>query len=69
MEPAPGTVTLAGTVATELLLLEREITVPLPGVGPVSVTTPVEEAPPLTLVGLRVIEDKVAEGGGVVVAV
>jgi hypothetical protein len=56
-------------VATELLLLEREITAPLLGVGPVSFTTPVEEAPPLTLVGLRVIEDKVAEGGGVVVPV
>lgn len=57
-------VTLAGTVATALLLLESEMTVPPLGAGPFRVTSPVEEAPPLTLMGLRLIEDRAEEGGG-----
>jgi hypothetical protein len=47
-----GTVTLVGTVATAVLLLERLITSPPGGAAPVSVTVPVEGAPPFTLVGL-----------------
>src|SRR5882762_2705587 len=54
-----ATVTLAGTVATDVLLLEREITVPPPGAGPLKVTLPVEGFPPLTLVGFSVSEVRV----------
>jgi hypothetical protein len=59
-----GTVTLAGTVATAVLLLERETRAPPPGAGAFSVTLPVEGDPPLTLVGFDVSEDSVAEPGG-----
>ena len=48
------TVTLAGTVATEVKLLERVITAPPVGAGPFKVTVPVEGVPPLTLLGFRV---------------
>ena len=37
-----ATVTLAGTVAAEVLLLERVTTAPPDGAGPFSVTVPVE---------------------------
>ena len=46
-------VTLAGTVATEVKLLERVITAPPVGAGPFKVTVPVEGVPPLTLLGFR----------------
>jgi hypothetical protein len=59
-----GTVTLAGTVATAVLLLERETRAPPLGAGAFSVTLPVEGDPPLTLVGFGVSEDSVAEPGG-----
>jgi len=59
-----ATVTLGGTVAAEVLLLDRETTVPPLGAGPLRVTLPVEEFPPLTLVGLSVSEDGVAEPCG-----
>ena len=49
-----ATVTLAGTVATEVRLLERVTTVPAVGAGPESVTVPVDGAGPLTVVGFRV---------------
>jgi hypothetical protein len=58
-DPA-GTVTLAGTVAAALAL-ESVTTAPPAGAIPVSVTVPVEEAPPFTVAGLRVSED--AAGG------
>src|SRR2546425_426333 len=53
------TVTPAGTVAAELLL-ERETRAPAPGGGPVSVTVPVEDesGPPVTLVGVRLSEER-----------
>ena len=50
----PGTITLAGTVATDVLLLERVTTAPPPGAGPLKVTVPVEGLPPATLVGFKV---------------
>jgi hypothetical protein len=50
-----ATVTLAGTVAADALL-ERATTAPPLGAAPLSVTVPVDDAPPLTLVGLSSIE-------------
>ena len=52
-----GTVTLAGTMATAVLLLERATTAPPLGAAPLRVTVPCEELPPVTLVGLSVNED------------
>ena len=60
-----GMVTLAGTVATAVLALARETRAPPPGAGPLSVTLPVKEEPPLTLVWFSVSEVRV--GGGVTV--
>ena len=51
-----GTVTLASTVATDVLLLVRVTTAPPDGAGPVKVTVPVDDVPPITEVGLRVTE-------------
>jgi hypothetical protein len=50
-----ATVTLAGTAAADALL-ERETIAPPLGAPPLSVTIAVEDAPPLTLVGLSPIE-------------
>jgi hypothetical protein len=56
-ELAPAaTATLAGTAAADALL-ERETTAPPLGAAPLSVTVPVEDVPPLTLVGLSATED------------
>lgn len=44
-----ATVTLEGTVAADVLLLESATTDPPAGAGPLSVTVPVEELPPCTL--------------------
>ena len=46
-----ATVTLEGTVAATVLLLESAIVAPPAGAAPLSVTVPVEEFPPVTLVG------------------
>jgi hypothetical protein len=59
-----GMVTLAGTVAADVLLLERETTVPPAGAGPLRVTVPVDGLPPFTLVGLSASEDRTGELGG-----
>src|SRR5437773_1656776 len=59
-----GTVTLDGTVATDVSLLESATCAPPDGAGPLSVTLPVDEFPPVTLVGLRVREVRVGGGGG-----
>ena len=54
-----GMVTLAGTVATAVLLLERETRAPPVGADPLSFRLPVEGDPLLTLVGFRVSEVRV----------
>ena len=53
--PPANTVTEAGTDAAALLL-ESPTVDPVDGAGPVNVTVPVEEAPPVTAVGLKVTE-------------
>src|SRR5437879_5981840 len=60
-----ATVTLAGTVAVDVLL-ERETAMPPLGAGgPLSVTVPVEVcAPPVTLVGFSVSEERVGRACG-----
>jgi hypothetical protein len=58
IDPA-GTVTEEGTVAYALLL-DSEMTAPEEGAGPVNVTVPVDEVPPLTVSGLSEIELSVA---------
>ena len=57
-----GTVTLAGTAATEGLVLESATATPLEGAAALRVTVPVEGLPPTTLVGLRLNEERVAGG-------
>src|SRR2546425_3726749 len=59
-----ATVTLAGTVAVDVLL-ERETAVPPLGAGPLSVTVPVGDCtPPVTLVGFSVSEERVGRACG-----
>jgi hypothetical protein len=66
-----ATVTLAGTCAAVVLLLDNDTVAPPVGAAPLSVTVPVDEAPPVTLVGFRDTEesDTVAAGFTVSVAV
>jgi hypothetical protein len=60
VEPA-ATVTLAGTWAAAVLLLDTVTRAPPAGAAPFSVTVPVELLlPPTTVVGVRVIVDNVA---------
>jgi len=51
-----ATVTLAGTVAADVLLLETATTAPPAGAGPFKVTVPAEENPPVTVDGFSVSE-------------
>ena len=65
-----GTVTLAGTVPTAVLLLASVTTIPPLGAGPLRVTVPWDEFPPVTLAGLRLTPDTVtAAGAGFTVSV
>ena len=57
----PGaTVTLAGTVAAAELS-DSVTTAPPDGAAALSVTVPVDDAPPTTVVGLRVSDERVAD--------
>jgi len=58
------TVTPEGTLAAGELLLERVTCTPPAGAGPLSVTVPVEEFPPVTVAGFRVVEESERVGGG-----
>jgi hypothetical protein len=59
-----GTITLAGTVAAEELLLDNVTTVPAEGGNPLRVTVPVELAePPTTLVGFNVKDARAVAAG------
>jgi hypothetical protein len=63
-----ATVTDAGTVA-EVSLLARETLAPPEGAALVSVTVPLEDVPPVTLVGLSVTDESVAAAlAGVIVS-
>ena len=63
VDPA-GTVTLGTTTwATPVLLLTRVTTAPPVGAGALRVTVPVEELPPMTLVGFRDTELRTTVGG------
>ena len=57
-----ATVTLAGTCAAAVLLLDRVTTAPPAGAGPFSVTVPMQEFPPTIEVGLRLTEFKTGAG-------
>src|SRR5882762_5868226 len=61
-----ATVTLDGVLATFVLLLESVTTAPPEGAAPLRVTVPVEEFPPMTLVGFTVSEE--SGGAGVTVS-
>jgi len=67
-ELLPGaTVTLAGTLATDGLLLDNATTVPPAGAAPLRATVPVEELPAFTVEGDSVNDD--STGGLMVTAV
>jgi hypothetical protein len=51
-----ATVTLAGTVATPVLLLVSVTTAPPAGAVPLNVTVPCDVFPPTTLVGFRLTD-------------
>ena len=57
-----ATVTLPGTWAAAVLLLESITRAPPAGAGPFSVTVPVEETPPSTDVGFRLTVLSTATG-------
>jgi hypothetical protein len=63
------TVTLAGTVAKLVLLLESVTDAPPSGATPFSVTTPVDAAPPFTNVGFSDSEPRRPPVAGVTVSV
>src|SRR5271165_2627328 len=52
-----ATVTLAGSCAAPVLLLDKVTSAPPEGAGPFSMTVPLEVFPPATDVGFRVRED------------
>ena len=56
-------VTLDGTRAAVVLLLDNATAAPPVGAAPLSVTVPVDEFPPVTLVGFNARELSVTAGG------
>jgi hypothetical protein len=64
-----ATVTLAGTCAAVVLLLLSPTVAPPVGAAPLSVTVPVDEMPPVTLVGFRETEDNDTAAAGFTVSV
>jgi len=62
------TVTIVGTVARDVLLLDRLTEVSTDG-ETVNVTVPCESSPPFTLVGLRLSEARLTADAGVTVNV
>jgi hypothetical protein len=60
VDPA-AMLTLVGTVAAEVLLLDKEKTAPPLGAGALRMISPVEAFPPLTLVGFNVSENEIGE--------
>src|SRR5260221_93924 len=58
-----ATVTLEGVLATVVLLLESATAAPPAGAAAVKVTVPVDEFPPVTLVGFRVSEERETVAG------
>lgn len=58
-----ATVTLEGTLAAAALPLESATCAPPAGAVPLKVTVPVEEFPPVTLVGFSEIEERETDGG------
>ena len=56
-----GTITLAGTVATDVLLLKRDTSAPPLGADALNVTVPTEGNRPITAVGFNLSEDSAAE--------
>jgi hypothetical protein len=57
--PPAGMVTLAGTVAIDVLLLVRVMRAPPASAGALSATLPVEVDPPWILIGCRVSDVRV----------
>jgi len=69
-ELAPaGTSTLAGTFASAAFDESSDTVAPPAGAALVSVTVPVEDTPPTTLVGLSDTDDSAAGVGGLTVSV
>ena len=65
VEAPAGTVTLAGTAATDELALVRLTTAPPLGAPDVNVIVPCAPLPPTIEVGLTLNADRLAAGGGV----
>jgi hypothetical protein len=63
------TITLAGTWAAVVLLLDSATVAPPVGAAPLNVTVPFDEVPPVTLVGFRETEDKDTVAAGFTVSV
>jgi len=57
-----ATVTLVGTVAADVLLLLSVTRAPPVGAAALSLTVPVDEAPPVTDVGLKLVEEMTTDG-------
>jgi hypothetical protein len=64
-----ATTTLAGVLATLVLLLESATVAPPAGAAALRVTVPVEEFPPVTVVGFSVTDESVGGGGAAGVTV